>query len=198
MVNAFIQAFHMQFDICLRSFYQHVKVLEKKHKKNKKKKKQKKLPRFRNEIWSSTPSKLGKILALLQYLLSLSEYTFFCVICRDDIKTVRRTSDRDVNWRPLCSESHPLFRLKDPLLYVKTVVWRPSSCNPECTMYTVRDSSCGGGGLRGFIRRPPRPPPHTHTRIYEGPAKSSVTNRLPKFYPRYVLKCFTALEWWVE
>ena len=28
--------------------------------------------------------------------------------------------------------------------------------------------------------------------------KSSVTNRLRKFYPRYILKCFTALEWCVE
>ena len=28
---------------------------------------------------------------------------------------------------------------------------------------------------------------------YEGRAKRSVTNRLPKFYPRYILKCFTAL-----
>ena len=35
-------------------------------------------------------------------------------------------------------------------------------------------------------------------RAYEGPAKSSVTNRLPWFYPRYILKCFTALEWCVE
>ena len=34
--------------------------------------------------------------------------------------------------------------------------------------------------------------------LYEGHAKSSVTNRLPKFYPRYILKCFTALEWCVE
>ena len=33
---------------------------------------------------------------------------------------------------------------------------------------------------------------------YEGPAKNSVTNRLPKFYPRYISKCFTALEWCVE
>ena len=33
---------------------------------------------------------------------------------------------------------------------------------------------------------------------YEGPAKSSVTNRLPKFYPRYILKCVTALEWGVK
>ena len=33
---------------------------------------------------------------------------------------------------------------------------------------------------------------------YEGPAKSSVTNRLPKFYPRYILKCFSALEWCVK
>ena len=34
--------------------------------------------------------------------------------------------------------------------------------------------------------------------VYEGRAKSSVTNRLPLFYPRYILKCFTALEWCVE
>ena len=34
--------------------------------------------------------------------------------------------------------------------------------------------------------------------LYEGPAKSSVTNWLPKFYPRYILKSFTALEWCVE
>ena len=33
---------------------------------------------------------------------------------------------------------------------------------------------------------------------YEGRAKSSVTNRLPYFYPRYVLKCFNTLEWCVE
>ena len=34
--------------------------------------------------------------------------------------------------------------------------------------------------------------------IYEGRAKSSVINRLPWFYPRDILKCFTALEWCVE
>ena len=34
--------------------------------------------------------------------------------------------------------------------------------------------------------------------LYEGGAKTSVTNRLPWFYPRYILKCFTALEWCVE
>ena len=33
---------------------------------------------------------------------------------------------------------------------------------------------------------------------YEGHVKSSVTNRFPLFYPRYILKCFTALEWCVE
>ena len=33
---------------------------------------------------------------------------------------------------------------------------------------------------------------------YEGPAKSSVINRLPWFYPRYILKYFTAREWCVE
>ena len=35
----------------------------------------------------------------------------------------------------------------------------------------------------------------TLKRSYEGRAKSSVTNRLPQFDPRYILKCFTALEW---
>ena len=34
--------------------------------------------------------------------------------------------------------------------------------------------------------------------VYEGRAKSSVINRLPWFYPMYILKCFTALEWCVE
>ena len=33
---------------------------------------------------------------------------------------------------------------------------------------------------------------------YKDRAKSSVTNRLPKFYPRYILKCFIALEWCVK
>ena len=31
---------------------------------------------------------------------------------------------------------------------------------------------------------------------YEGRAKIYVTNRLPWFYPRYILKCFN--EWCVE
>ena len=30
--------------------------------------------------------------------------------------------------------------------------------------------------------------------FYEGRAKSYVTNRLPWFYPRYILKCVTAFE----
>ena len=34
--------------------------------------------------------------------------------------------------------------------------------------------------------------------MYEGRAKSSLTNRLPLFYPRYILKCFTALKWCVD
>ena len=34
--------------------------------------------------------------------------------------------------------------------------------------------------------------------LYKGTAKRSVTNRLPKFYPRYILKCFAALEWCIE
>ena len=28
--------------------------------------------------------------------------------------------------------------------------------------------------------------------------KNSITNRLPWFYPRYILKCFIALEWCVQ
>ena len=30
--------------------------------------------------------------------------------------------------------------------------------------------------------------------MYEDRAKSSVTNRLPRFNPRYILKCFTHLN----
>ena len=39
---------------------------------------------------------------------------------------------------------------------------------------------------------------HSLSYPYKGRAKSSVTNKLPWFYPRYILKCFTALEWCVE
>ena len=34
--------------------------------------------------------------------------------------------------------------------------------------------------------------------LYEGRAKSSAINRLPLFYPMYILKYFIALEWCVE
>ena len=40
--------------------------------------------------------------------------------------------------------------------------------------------------------------PYHQWHSYEGCAKSSVTKRLPWFYPRCILKCFTALEWCVE
>ena len=36
--------------------------------------------------------------------LSVSEHSFLRVICRDDMQTVRRTSDRGINWSP-----HPLL-----------------------------------------------------------------------------------------
>ena len=39
---------------------------------------------------------------------------------------------------------------------------------------------------------------HVSKHGYEGRAKSSDTNRLPLFYPRCILKCFTALEWCVK
>ena len=46
----------------------------------------------------------------------------------------------------------------------------------------------GGGGTAGACGV------RTSRWGYEGPVKSSVTNRLPWFYPSYILKCFTALE----
>ena len=53
-----------------------------------------------------------------------------------------------------------------------------------------------GSGPLDFLRKCPLQT--WQSRQYEGHAKSSVTNRFPWFYPRYILKCFTALEWCVE
>ena len=46
--------------------------------------------------------------------LSVTDNAFLRVICRDDTRSVRRPSDRDVNWSPLCRESHPMCKLKNP------------------------------------------------------------------------------------
>ena len=48
-----------------------------------------------------------------------------------------------------------------------------------------------------FLHFSPTHVHHSYQVPYEGRAKSSVTNRRPWFYPRYILKCFTALEWCV-
>ena len=42
----------------------------------------------------------------------VSEHTSLHVICRDDMNTMRRPSDRDINWRPPVQDSHSLCRLK--------------------------------------------------------------------------------------
>ena len=49
--------------------------------------------------------------------------------------------------------------------------------------------------ISGFIRHVFD---ETKYQLTRGRAKSSVTDRLPSLYPRYILKCFTALEWCVE
>ena len=65
----------------------------------------------------------------------------------------------------------------------------------------VRAADLGAGGDRGMLIFLLFLLLHCHSFFFlrsEGRAKSSVTNRLTKFYPRYILKCFTALEWCVE
>ena len=45
---------------------------------------------------------------------SMSEHAIIRDICRDDMKTVRRPSDLDVNWKPtLCRVIHLMYRLKN-------------------------------------------------------------------------------------
>ena len=46
--------------------------------------------------------------------ISVADNAFLSVICRDDTRSGRRPSDRDVNWSSLCRESHPMCRLKNP------------------------------------------------------------------------------------
>ena len=46
--------------------------------------------------------------------MSVSVHDFHRVICRDDMKTVRRPSDRDVNWRPPVHEKSIPVQFKEP------------------------------------------------------------------------------------
>ena len=68
---------------------------------------------------------------------SVSEHTSLRVIGRYDMKTVCHPLDRDVNWRPpVQGKSHPV-KVKEPYSNSKMATCRPSSCNLECTVYTV-------------------------------------------------------------
>ena len=44
----------------------------------------------------------------------VSEHASLHVICRNDMNTVRRPTDQDVNWRPPVQGQSPLCRLKNP------------------------------------------------------------------------------------
>ena len=57
----------------------------------------------------------------------MSEHAFYSVICRDDTKSVCRSSDRDINWRPPVQGESPLCRLKNPTV-VYMITCRLSSC----------------------------------------------------------------------
>ena len=46
----------------------------------------------------------------------VSDHTSLRVICRDDMNTGRRTSDRDVNWRPPVQGDSPLMQVKEPYI----------------------------------------------------------------------------------
>ena len=51
--------------------------------------------------------------------ISVSEYAFFRVICRDNNKRVSRPSDRDVNWSPPPHPRTPSVQGKSPPVQVK-------------------------------------------------------------------------------
>ena len=60
------------------------------------------------------------------------QHAFLHVICRHEMKTVCRPSDRDVKWSfPVQGKTHHV-QVKEPYGNSK-----PSSCNPGYTMYTV-------------------------------------------------------------
>ena len=46
----------------------------------------------------------------------VSIHTSLCVSCRDDMNTVLRSSDRDVNWRPPMQEQSPPVQVEEPYI----------------------------------------------------------------------------------
>ena len=64
----------------------------------------------------------------------VSEHAFLSVICRDDNNcAVLRIGT--LTGGPLCRESHPLCRLKNPIV-VYMITYRLSSCKNRCVQYT--------------------------------------------------------------
>ena len=74
--------------------------------------------------------------------ISVSERAFLGVICRDDTKTVCRTSDhRNVNLRPHLQGKSPLCAGQKTIHSVNLMVsCRLSSCKPECTMEVCEEN----------------------------------------------------------
>ena len=68
--------------------------------------------------------------------ISVSERAFFRVICRVGMKTVRRSSDLDVNCRrPLQGKSHPV-QVKEPYGNLKWLLvgFHPATRRVQCTL----------------------------------------------------------------
>ena len=70
-----------------------------------------------------------------QEKVSVSEYPFLCVICRDDTKfKLCRPSDLDVKWRPLVQGKSTPVLVKEPNRDLDMVTCRLSSCNGTPTI----------------------------------------------------------------
>ena len=106
--------------------------------------------------------------------------------------------------------SHVAAQMKTEM-YPNTALWRP-----KWWYKCIRIPSCGGPNddrnvseyrlvaaqmmIEMYLNTALKQPTVILRRVreYEGLAKSSVTNRLSSFYPRYISNCFTELEWCVE
>ena len=81
--------------------------------------------------------------------ISATEHAFLSVICRDD--TVRRPSDRDVNWRPPVQGESPHVQVKEPYSSFH-------SAKQVCTMYAWSLSSRDPLDRDVKWSAPPHPP----------------------------------------
>ena len=87
--------------------------------------------------------------------ITVSEHAFLSVICRDDTKSVCRPLDRDVNWRPLYRESHPLCRSKN-ITVIYMITCRLSCCKNRCVQCTPAHNP-GESGCSSLYRKRNRP-----------------------------------------